>query len=134
MDLIAAECLWKHKHWREILPFWYMWSTDAYVLFVSWIFIGYFVTCISLLLLKEREMIRRKTFLKTWKDYCHLALGIITGILIFHHFYLLGGNIIGIFLIYEILTSKTIREALLDISEFMIGLIGFLIIRFIFIL
>ena len=131
MDLIAAECLWKHKHWREILPFWYMWSTDAYVLFVSWIFIGYFVTCISLLLLKEKEMFRRKTFLKTWKDYCHLALGIIAGILIFHHFYLLGSSIIGIFLIYELLTSRTIREALLDISEFMMGLIGFLIIRFI---
>ncbi len=134
MDLIAAECLWKHKHWREILPFWYMWSTDAYVLFVSWIFIGYFITCISLLLLKEREMFRRKTFLKTWTDFFHVIVGIITGIMLSLHFYLLSGLIIGMFLIYQILTSKTIKEALFDISEFMIGLIVFLIIRFIFIL
>ena len=134
MDLIAAECLWKHKHWREILPFWYMWSTDAYVLFVSWIFIGYFVTCISLLLLKEKEMIRRKTFLKTWTDFFHVILGFIAGMLICLHYYLLSALLIGIFLVYQFLTSKTIKEALLDITEFLIGLIVLLIIRFIFIL
>ena len=133
MDLIVAECLWKHKQWREILPFWYMWNTDAYVLFVSWIFIGYFITCISLLLLKER-MIRRKTFLQTWTDFFHVIYGIIVGLLFSLNFYLLVSLLFSVFIIYQILTSKTIKEALLDISEFLIGLLVFLIIKFIFIL
>jgi len=132
MDIIAAECLWKHKEWREILPFWYMWNTDAYVMFIGWIFVGYFLTAISLLLMNKEKLIRRKTFLRTWKDYFHVILGMLSGILLHFHLYLLSGLIIGIFLIYEFLTSRTIKEALLDISEFVIGIVVFLIIRFIF--
>ena len=133
MDIIAAECLWKNKHWREILPFWYMWSTEAYVMFIGWIFVGYFLTSISLLLMDRKEMITRKTFLETWKDYFHVFLGIIVGILISIHFYLLSGLLIGVFLIYELLTSKNLKEAILDVIEFLIGIAIVLIIRFIFI-
>ena len=56
LDLIAAEKIdWTRSGpKREILPFWYMYDADAYVMFFAWIMIGVAIMCVTLWLWEER--------------------------------------------------------------------------------
>ena len=53
LDLIAARYVWENKEIIEVLPFWYMYNTEAYVLFFSFIFVGYVLTVVGLWLWED---------------------------------------------------------------------------------
>jgi len=48
IDLLCAPYIWNDKKVIEILPFWYMLNTEAYVMFFSWIQIGLLLVGIGL--------------------------------------------------------------------------------------
>jgi len=48
LDLLCAPYVWSDKQVREILPFWYMYNTEAYVMFYGWIFLGTVLMLLSL--------------------------------------------------------------------------------------
>ena len=54
LDLLASPYVWADVHTREILPFWFWPSTWAYVLFFTWLTVGYFLSVASLLLAFRR--------------------------------------------------------------------------------
>lgn len=55
LDLVSFPEVWGHPHIAEILPFWFMKNTDAYVMFFGWIFLGYAII-LMLYLLKGKEI------------------------------------------------------------------------------
>jgi hypothetical protein len=54
LDELAAPYVWANAHIREILPFWFWPSTWAYVLFFTWLTLGYLISIASLLLIFRR--------------------------------------------------------------------------------
>jgi len=48
IDLICAPYIWQDKKIIEVLPFWYMYNTEAYVMFFSWVMIGLFLIIVAL--------------------------------------------------------------------------------------
>jgi hypothetical protein len=55
LDLISFPEVWGDVHIAEILPFWFMKNTDAYVMFFGWIFVGYAIL-LALYFLKGKEI------------------------------------------------------------------------------
>lgn len=47
LDLLSAPYVWSDRQWREVLPFWHMWSTEAYVMFFTWIVAGLAVAVVT---------------------------------------------------------------------------------------
>ena len=48
IDLICAPYVWSDKKVIEVLPFWYMYNTEAYVMFFAWIMAGVFLIVLAL--------------------------------------------------------------------------------------
>ena len=53
LDLMCAPYIWDDRRVVEILPFWYMYNTEAYVMFYGWIFIGLALIVIGLWMWEE---------------------------------------------------------------------------------
>jgi len=53
LDLLCAPYIWSDKKVIEILPFWYMLNTEAYVMFYAWILVGVFLIAVGLWLWED---------------------------------------------------------------------------------
>jgi len=47
LDLLCAPYVWADKKVIEVLPFWYMLNTEAYVMFCAWIMIGLMLVIVA---------------------------------------------------------------------------------------
>jgi len=55
VDLLSAPYIWNDRKVIEVLPFWYMLNTEAYVMFFSWIQIGVLLIGIGLWFWEDSE-------------------------------------------------------------------------------